>query len=191
MFQEMRGGGTDTQALKLHRNCSQALNPTQEEEYWEPALRKHKAVTNTRVLFFLRNTQNFAFSKARRRSGPRSPLAGCPLTQGGGGVTHLHVAGVPRPAALSWVRGLAVRPRPHDLARGAAQREAAHADAICKTGGGVTGLRDLKADVPRKPASLEQLRQSSLSCWGQFQLPAALRGRALTPATQKTRMGRL
>lgn len=42
----------------------------------------------------------------------------------------LHVAGVPRPAALSWVRGLAVRPRPHDLARGAAQREAAHADAI-------------------------------------------------------------
>lgn len=90
---------------------------------------KHQLPTNTHLsantsfLSFLKNMQTL-LPKSAGEAGSAERLGGLP------GLTHLHVARLPRPAALSRVHGLALHPGPDHLAEGAAQRKAAHADAV-------------------------------------------------------------
>lgn len=87
-----------------------------------PASHAHTSVGRY-TLSFLRSTQTLP---------PKGPAEAGSAERLGGllGPTHLHVARLPGPAALGRVHGLALHPGPHHLAEGAAQRKAAHADAV-------------------------------------------------------------
>ena len=87
-----------------------------------PASHGHTSIGRY-TLSFLKSTQTLPL-RGPAEAGSAERLGGLL------GLTHLHVARLPRPAALSRIHGLALHPGPHHLAEGAAQRKAAHADAI-------------------------------------------------------------
>lgn len=104
-----------------HTRPWRLLNLTGKEKHQLPT-NSHLSA-NTSFLSFLKNMPTLPPKGAgEARSAER--LGGLP------GPTHLHVARLPGPAALGRVHGLALHPGSDHLAEGAAQRKAAHTDAV-------------------------------------------------------------
>ena len=121
-----RSFGTPASAAAAHKAlelwCDRLPNLTGKERHRDTGSHGHTPIGRyTRS--FLKSTQTLPL---------RGPAEAGSAEHFGGllGPTHLHVARLPGPAALGRIHGLALHPGPHHLAEGAAQRKAAHADAV-------------------------------------------------------------